>query len=123
MTVMTRIFQTDPPSAPNLTVTAVDFQSFNFTILPTSDLNQCVLHYNITPTRGDGVILPDIIAVVNESGGHATANASSYEVCNITYNFTAIAITSSGPGVRSETVNSSKFYYQVKLELKVYYLQ
>ena len=107
MTVMTRIFQTDPPSAPNLTVTAVDFQSFNFTIFPTPDLNQCVLHYNITSTKGDGVILPDIIAVVNESGGHVTANASSYEVCNITYNFTAIAITSSGPGVRSETVNSN----------------
>ena len=108
MTVMMCIFQTDPPSAPNLTVTAVDFQSFNFTILPTSDLSQCILQYNITPTRGDGVVLPDIIAVVNESGGHATANASSYEVCNITYNFTAIAITSSGPGVRSETVSISK---------------
>lgn len=91
------------PSAPSLTVIAVDFQSFKFTIFPLLEHSQCVLYYNITPTRRDGHVLPDIII---ESGGSVSATVSGYDVCIITYSFTAVAVTSSAPGERSNTVNS-----------------
>jgi hypothetical protein len=89
-----------------LTVITVDLQSFNFTIFPLSEPSQCVLHYNITPTRSDGLVLPDIVI---ESGGSVTATASGYDVCNITYSFTAVAVTSAAPGERSNTINNSDF--------------
>jgi hypothetical protein len=91
------------PSAPTLTVTAVDHQSFNFTIFPLSEPSQCVLHYNITPKTSDGLVLPGISI---ESGGSVTATASGYDVCNITYSFTAVAVTSASPGERSIAINS-----------------
>jgi hypothetical protein len=93
------------PSAPTLTITAIDFQSFNFTIFPLSEPSQCVLHYNITPTRSDGHVLPDI--TIESGGGSVTATASGYDVCNITYNFTAVAVTSAGTGERSTAINSN----------------
>ena len=93
------------PSAPNLNVAALDSQSFNFTIFPLSEPSQCVLHYNITHTRSDGRVIPDI---TTESRGPATVIASGYDVCNIMYSFTAIAVTSATPGdlERSKTVSS-----------------
>ena len=87
-------------------ITAVDSQSFNFTIFLLSEPSQCVLHYNITPTRSDGRVIPDI---TTESRGPATIIASGYDVCNIMYSFTAIAVTST-PGAgdleRSKTISS-----------------
>jgi hypothetical protein len=88
-----------------LTVTAVDFQSFNFTIL--SEVSQCVLNYSITTMRSDGHVFP-VISI--ESGqGSVTATASGYDVCNFTYNFTAVAVTSAATGERSNTINNSDF--------------
>ena len=90
------------PSAPNLNVAALDFQSFNFTIFPLSEPSQCVLYYNITLTRGDGHVLPDITAVATENGGPTIANASGFaDLCTDMFNFTAFAVTTAGPGERS----------------------
>jgi hypothetical protein len=80
-----------------LTITAVDSQSFNFTIFPLSEPSQCVLHYNITPTRSDGHVLPDITALAAEP---VTLIASGYDVC-ADMNFTAFAVSSAGASERS----------------------
>jgi hypothetical protein len=88
---------TGSPSAPTLNVATMDSQSFNFTIFPLSEPSQCVLHYNITPTRSDGHVLPDITAVATEGVGPVTVTASGYDVC-AGINFTAFAVTSAGRG-------------------------
>jgi hypothetical protein len=85
------------PSAPTLTVAALDSQSFNFTIFPLSEPSQCVLHYNITTTRSDGHVSPDTTAVATGGVGPVTVTASGYDVCADMI-FTAFAVTSAGRG-------------------------
>jgi hypothetical protein len=90
------------PSAPGLTVTVLDSQSFNFTIFPLSE------PYNITPTRSDGHVLPDITAVATEGVGPVTVTGRDYDVC-ADMNFTAFAVSSAGRGAseRSAVITHS----------------
>jgi hypothetical protein len=100
MQTLSTVSHAGPTSAPTLTITAVDSQSFNFTIFPLSEPSQCVLHYNITPTRSDGHVLPDITAWATEGVGPVTVIASGYDVC-ADMNFTAITVSSAGTSERS----------------------
>jgi hypothetical protein len=95
----------DSPPAPILAVTAIDSQSFNFTIFPPSEPSQCALSYNITPSRSDGHVLPDI-TIVNSGLTTAHIIASGYDVCSIMYSFTAVTVTSAGLGERSGIISS-----------------
>ena len=95
-----------PPSAPTLTMMAINFQSFNFIIFPPSYAGQCVLNYTITATSSDGNVLPDITVEVTDRGGPASIYGSGFDVCNTTYSFTVVAQTLTYTGGVSVAVNS-----------------
>jgi hypothetical protein len=115
---------TGSPSSPNLTVAALDFQSFNFIISPLPVPSQCVLHYNITPTGSDGCVLPDITAVATENVGPITVTASGFDLCTDMYSFTAFAVTPVGASERSavKTYSSpSEFGHTSNYNVHPYY--
>jgi len=95
-------------SAPELAVTALDFQTLNITVfLALESTLNCVTHYIILSSRKRTVFFSDIVAEYDGSGRPVTVTASGFDLCNI-LNFTAFAVTVAGPGVRSEAVTYGK---------------
>ena len=82
----------------------LSLDTLHFIISPLSQPSECILHYIITPTSGDGTELPDIVATVVAGQQFAAVNASGFALCNDTYEFTAAAVTLRGVGRRSAVV-------------------
>lgn len=108
---------------------ALEVESFNFAIFPVSEPSlQCVCHYNITPTSGDGNVLTDIIVEPTGGGRPLTVNASGFDLCRTTYSFTVVAVTLNGPGDRSgdiypETLDFLSKYGVVSFVFTLYLTQ
>ena len=81
---------------------AGNLQQIIFTISPPSYAGQCVLNYTITATRSDGSVVPDITVEVSDN---ITFSEDGFDLCNIVYNFTVVANTLAGPGLRSAVVS------------------
>ena len=86
-------------------MTAVDLETFNFTITPLVYSSQCVMNYTITSTDGDGTTR-DITVKVNDTEATIALIESGFNLCNNTYSFTIVANTLTDPGerIRSEEV-------------------
>ena len=99
----------DSPKSPHLIVEVLSSDTLEFLISPLSEPSECILHYIITPTSGDGTELPDIVATVVAGQQFAAVNASGFALCNDTYEFTAAAVTLRGMGRRSAVASFSDY--------------
>lgn len=93
----------DHPSAPGLSVVAVDLQTFTYTIFPLSEPRQCVLSYNITPISSDKSALVATV-VVPDNEEPIVVTRSGFNLCRHTYSFIATPATFNGTGESSLVV-------------------
>ena len=90
------------PTPPTLVVTAIDMETFSFTITPPVYDTPCVTNYTITPSVS-GVITSDI--VVQASDMETTIMRDGFDMqCDNIYSFTVVANIAAGPGERSGMV-------------------
>lgn len=88
------------PSAPSIaTSPAPDLESLVFTITPPAYAYECVLHYIISTTSSDATTISDFTVSASPT---RQVVMGRYNVCVCTYNFTALPVTRSGTGLRSE---------------------
>ena len=108
------------PSPPTLVVTAVDLETFSFTITPPVYGSQCVTTYTITPSVS-GVIISDIVVQARDM--ETTIMRGGFDLqCDNIYSFTIVANTAASPGERSGMVTPDLVdsLSEKKLQLYIY---
>ena len=96
-------YHSGTPSAPGLTVVAVNMHTLTFNITPPLVASQCVLNYIIIPTTsGQTEALENI--TITDLEPPITATRSGFDLCHNVYSFIAIALTLHHTGERSEMI-------------------